>query len=68
MENKVIKREEVINVEKFNRDAEKLKATIRFLEFLNKITFKLFEKRLLVQLDIIMENWNDRIKKGEYMV
>lgn len=56
----------ITNLDKFNRDAEMVKATIRLLQFLNFVTFKIFEERFLVQLDILMDSWNNQIKSGYY--
>lgn len=66
MEKQPIKLPDIIDLDKFNRDAEMVKATIRLLQFLNFITFKIFEERLLVQLDILMDSWRNQIKSGYY--
>lgn len=66
MKNQPIKYCDILNFERFNRDAEKLKATIKMLAFINTITFGFFEERLLVQVDILMNTWNKSIEEKEY--
>lgn len=66
MKHQPIKLPEIIDLDKFNRDAEMVKATIRLLQFLNFITLKIFEDIFLVQLDILMNSWNNQIKSGHY--
>ena len=55
-----------MNFERFNRDAELVKATIKILSFINDITFKLFEKRLEYQVDLIYNAWMKDIENEEY--
>lgn len=66
MKQKPIKYCDELNFERFNRDAEKVKVAILLLQFLNFITFKIFQDRLLYQLDIIMNAWNKSIQEKEY--
>jgi len=66
MKQQPIKYCDILNFDRFNRDAERVKAAIRLLQFLNFITFGIFEDRLLYQLDIIMNAWNKSIQEKKY--
>jgi len=66
MKKGVIKTEDIICMDNYNRDVAMLKQAAKFLEFINKITFGLMEDRLLFQYDKILETWQKAMGKPGY--
>lgn len=67
MKKQIITKKDIFTPE-FDRDCELLKFTIHLLWFLNTITFRLFEKRLEYQLDLVYGLWKKKIENGDYFV
>jgi len=66
MEKGIIKREDVICMDNYNRDSAILKQEAKFLEFINKITFGLMENHLLFQYDKLLETWVKKMDEPGY--
>lgn len=66
MEKVVIKKEDVVCFDRYNRDRKLVNLALNGLIFLNTITFGLIEDRLLFQYEKLLKTWVKSMDKPGY--